>query len=127
MENILLIILLLIALALIGVVLLQRSEGGGLGIGGGGGGGGGLVSSRGAANALTKATWALGVSFMIACIILTVVQTRSQVGNSVIDRLGTGDDLLPPSSAPLLPPGLEGDALLPPSQGDAPLLPPVQE
>jgi preprotein translocase subunit SecG len=125
MENILLIILLIIALALIGVVLLQRSEGGGLGIGGGGGGG--LVSSRGAANALTKATWALGAAFMIACIILTVIQTRNQAGNSVIDRLGTGDDLLPPSSAPLLPPGLEGDALLPPSQGDAPLLPPAQE
>lgn len=125
MENILLIILLLIALALIGVVLLQRSEGGGLGIGGGGGGG--LVSSRGAANALTKATWGLGVSFMVACIILTVVQTRNQAGNSVIERLGTDGNLLPPASSVELPAGLEGDALLPPTSSDAPALPPITE
>ncbi|MEL6582795.1 MAG: preprotein translocase subunit SecG [Pseudomonadota bacterium] len=128
MENIVLIVLLLIALALIGVVLLQRSEGGGLGIGGGGGGGGGLVSGRGAANALTKATWALGAAFMVCCILLTVMQTRALNNDSVIERLGTGGDLLPPASTePLLPPGLEGGSLLPPTSGDAPALPPIQE
>ena len=57
METVVLTIHLLLALALILVVLLQRSEGGGLGIGGGGG----IMTSRGAATALSKVTWALGV------------------------------------------------------------------
>ncbi len=58
MANVVLTIHLLLALSLIVVVLLQRSEGGGLGIGGGGGG---VMTGRGAATALSKLTWALGV------------------------------------------------------------------
>ena len=53
MQAVVLTIHLLLALALILVVLLQRSEGGGLGIGGGG-----VMTSRGAATALSKVTWA---------------------------------------------------------------------
>ena len=59
METIVLVIHLILAIALVGVVLLQRSEGGGLGIGGGGGG---LMSVRGTANLLTRATGVLAAS-----------------------------------------------------------------
>ena len=60
MERVLLVIHLMVALALVGVVLMQRSEGGGLGIGGGGLGG--LMSVRGTANILTRATAVLAAT-----------------------------------------------------------------
>ena len=58
MQQIVLVIHLLIALGLVGLVLIQRSEGGGLGMGGGGGGGG-MMSVRGTASFLTRATGVL--------------------------------------------------------------------
>lgn len=115
MENVVLVIHLLLALALIGVVLLQRSEGGGLGMGGGGGGGGGggLVSSRGAATALGKLTWALAVGFIATSLTLTIFAAQNAADSSVLDRLGgapageTGaDDVLPPAGDLLPPPPL---------------------
>ena len=63
MAAVVLTIHLLIAFALIIVVLLQRSEGGGLGIGGGGGAG--IMTGRGAATALAKLTWLLGIAFVV--------------------------------------------------------------
>ena len=62
----------LITLAMVGVILIQRSEGGGLGIGGGGGMGG-LMSGRGTANILTRATTILGVLFMVTSLALTLI------------------------------------------------------
>ena len=56
MEKIILVIHLFLAIGLVVTVLLQKSEGGALGIGGSGGGGAGLVSVRGSANFLTRAT-----------------------------------------------------------------------
>ena len=128
MENIVLVVHLLLALALIGVVLIQRSEGGGLGIGGGGGSGG-LVTGRGAANALTKATWILAIAFICTSIGLTVLNTRAQNNDSVLERLGERG-LLPSDledGGISLPPGLEGGGLLPPASGDGPALPPLAE
>ena len=120
MENVVLIVHLILALCLIGVVLLQRSEGGGLGLGGGGGGGG-LVSSRGAATALGKITWAFAIAFIITSLTLTIIAAQKAGGNSVLDRLGieapaaqegdipSGDSLLPPTSSD----GDAGGSLLP--------------
>ncbi len=111
MENVILIVHLILALCLIGVVLLQRSEGGGLGLGGGGGG---LVSSRSAATALGKVTWALAVAFICTSITLTIIAAQNAAGSSVLDRIGAD---APGTSAPAseLP---AGDALLPPVSGD---------
>ena len=114
MENVVLVIHLLLALALIGVVLLQRSERGGLGMGGGGGGGGGgLVSSRGAATALGKLTWALAVGFIATSLTLTIFAAQNAADSSVLDRLGGApagesgaDDVLPPAGDLLPPPPL---------------------
>lgn len=116
MENVVLVIHLLLALALIAVVLLQRSEGGGLGMGGGGGGG--LVSSRGAATALGKVTWALAIAFIATSLTLTVIAAQNAADSSVLDRLGSGfseeesgaDPLLPPAGALLPPPADGGEA-----------------
>ncbi|MEM8841378.1 MAG: preprotein translocase subunit SecG [Pseudomonadota bacterium] len=97
MQNIILIIHLILALCLIAVVLMQRSEGGALGIGGGGGGG--LVSSRGAATALSKLTWGLGVAFLCTSILLATV-TDGGRGGSILDQLGGTDDGIPLPQVP---------------------------
>jgi preprotein translocase subunit SecG len=117
MQAVILTIHLLLALALILVVLLQRSEGGGLGVGGGGG----LMTSRGAATALSKVTWALGAAFVVTSLMLTIIAARESGSGSVIDRL---DSAIPMSTAPAPAPGLEGDLLpgtgpaTPPAAGD---------
>ncbi|MCU0855624.1 MAG: preprotein translocase subunit SecG, partial [Rhodobacteraceae bacterium] len=77
MENVVLIVHLILALCLIGVVLLQRSEGGGLGMGGGGG----VVSSRGAATALAKLTWAFAIAFIATSITLTIFAAQNSAGS----------------------------------------------
>ncbi|CUH40631.1 Preprotein translocase band 1 subunit [Jannaschia seosinensis] len=120
MENVILVIHLILALCLIGIVLLQRSEGGGLGMGGGGGG---VMTGRQAATAMTKLTWAFAVAFLVTSVTLTILAAQNATGGSVIDRLpaeATSDD------APT-PPPLDGENLLPPSAGDAPLTPPRSE
>ncbi len=114
MQAVILTIHLLVALSLILVVLLQRSEGGGLGMGGGSGG---LMTSRGAATALSKVTWALGSAFVVTSLSLTILAARDAGGSSVVDRVGTTAPAT--TESPVVPvPGLEGD-LLP----DAPATP----
>ena len=55
----------LIAASLVGVILMQRSEGGGLGVGGSPAG---LMSARGAADFLTRATAVLATLFVVLSI-----------------------------------------------------------
>ena len=71
MQTVIIVIHLMVVLAMIGVVLLQKSEGGGLGMGGGGGGG--FLSSRGQANALTKATAILAAVFFSTSLVLSIL------------------------------------------------------
>ena len=59
-----------VTLLLVGVVLLQRSEGGGLGMGGSPSG---LMSARGAADFLTRATGVLATMFVLFSILLAVL------------------------------------------------------
>ena len=117
MENVVLIIHLILALTLIGTVLLQRSEGGGLGIGGGGGGG---TGSRPAPTAMGKLTWGLALAFIATSIALTIIAANNAAGTSVVDRLI--DAPAAPTQAPVSP-GLDGGSLLPPTSGDAALVP----
>lgn len=84
MQQILLIIHVIIALALVGVILMQRSEGGGLGIGGGGGGG--VVSPRGSANFLTRATAILAALFMGMSLLQATIAARSGEPQSIIQE-----------------------------------------
>ncbi len=83
MATVVLVIHLLLAIALVGVVLLQRSEGGGLGIGGGGGG---LISVRGTANLLTRATAILAAAFMVTSLILAILAGGATQRRSILDE-----------------------------------------
>jgi preprotein translocase subunit SecG len=76
----------LVAAALVGVVLVQRSEGGGLGLGGGGSPGG-LMSARGAANFLTRATTILATLFVVLSIVLAAVAVGTTSGRKIDDSL----------------------------------------
>ena len=69
----------LVAAALVGVILMQRSEGGGLGIGGSPTG---MLSARGAADFLTRATKWLAVLFVLLSIALAAL---------AVGEVGTGD------------------------------------
>jgi preprotein translocase subunit SecG len=97
METVLLVIHILIAVFLIGVVLLQRSEGGALGIGGGGG----AMTSRGAANLLTRTTAGLAAAFMLTSVLLAIVSGTHSEPTSILDTPSTTD--APSSTAPAVP------------------------
>lgn len=89
MELILLVVHLLLALALVSVILMQRSEGGALGIGGGPGG---MMSARGAANLLTKATGWLAVAFLATSMGLAILARGGQVDRTVLDEAPIGEE-----------------------------------
>lgn len=76
----------LVAAALVGVILMQRSEGGGLGIGGSPTG---MLSARGAADFLTRATKWLAVLFVLLSILLAalaVAETDTGSLETTLDR-----------------------------------------
>lgn len=116
--NFLLVIQGFVAAGLVGLVLMQRSEGGGLGIGGGGSPGG-LMSARGAADMLTRATKWFAVVFVSLAIVLAALATTA-TGNrdydSSLDRStttptdqGQGGELFPTDD------GLDGEAPIAPA------------
>jgi preprotein translocase subunit SecG len=82
MVTVLLVIHLIIALSLVGVILVQRSEGGALGIGGAGN----VMSARGAANFLTRATTVLAIIFIGLSLVLTIVASKGRDDTSVVDE-----------------------------------------
>ena len=116
MQNIILTIHLIITLALICIVLIQRSEGGGLGIGGGGGGG---MTGRPGISALGKVTWALGLSFVITSITLTVVAAQKSTDSSVLDNIELIQELKKDGdkNSPTVP-TLDGSSPLTPPRAD---------
>lgn len=66
----------IVAAALVTVILMQRSEGGGLGMGGSPSG---LMSARGAANFLSRATSVLAGIFIVFSIVLAVYAATRKV------------------------------------------------
>lgn len=72
----------IIAAALVGVILMQRSEGGGLGMGGSPSG---LMSARGAADFMTRATTILATLFIGLAVALAFVAAQ-QGGSDGIDN-----------------------------------------
>jgi preprotein translocase subunit SecG len=97
----------LVAAALVGVILMQRSEGGGLGVGGSPTG---LMSARGAADFLTRATAILATVFVGLSILLAVLAVNagsSRTIDTTLDR--TVPAAAPTAAAPIDPgaaPGL---------------------
>jgi preprotein translocase subunit SecG len=78
----LLVVQAIVATTLVGVILIQRSEGGGLGIGGSPTG---LMSARGAADFLTRATRWLAIVFVVLSIILAAIAAKSSTGDVSVD------------------------------------------
>ena len=70
----------LVAAALVGVILMQRSEGGGLGVGGSPTG---LMSARGAADFLTRATAVLATLFVVLSIALAALAVGTTSGRKI--------------------------------------------
>ena len=107
MFYFLLIVQTLVALALAAVILMQRSEGGGLGVGGSSAG---LMTARGAADFLTRATTILGTIFVLLCIALAAIAgTRGDaqsVDASVANQVAPATPISPlePGGNPLSAP-----------------------
>ena len=91
----------IVAAAMIGTILMQRSEGGGLGIGGSPTG---LMSARGAADFLSRATKWLAVTFVALSIVLAIVAVQATSGSEIsttLDRNVAGQpDPLGDATAP---------------------------
>lgn len=105
----------IIAAALVGVILMQKSEGGGLGIGGGGNPNG-MMSARGAADFLTRATRWLAVTFVILSIALAAVAVETGTADEVVSTI---DRSVTPQDDPLAD-VLDGDPAAPGGAAPAP-------
>ncbi|PCJ95798.1 MAG: preprotein translocase subunit SecG [Hyphomicrobiales bacterium] len=109
MSTVVIVIHLMVVVSLIATVLLQRSEGGALGIGGGGNGN--VMTGRGAANALTRATTFLAAGFFATSIALSVIANVENRSGSVLDGIpdsaveGSGNGILDqlPGALPDIP------------------------
>lgn len=87
----------LVAAMLVGVILVQKSEGGGLGVGGSPSG---LMSARGAANFLTRATGILAAIFVLLSIGLAALAVNETSGRDIDTSLQRNTA---PASAPAQP------------------------
>lgn len=76
----LLVVQALVAAAMIGVILMQKSEGGGLGVGGSPAG---LLSARGAADFMTRATTVLACLFVGLSIVLAAMASVGRGGSTI--------------------------------------------
>ena len=111
MITVILVIHLLIATAMVGVILIQRSEGGALG-GLGGGTMGGMMSARGTANLLTRATAILAGCFFVTSLGLAILAGHAKRGGSILDA---------PSPAPAAAPAPAPASPAPPVEPAAPI------
>ncbi|MEA2998198.1 MAG: preprotein translocase subunit SecG [Sphingomonadales bacterium] len=96
MFTFLLILQSIIAALMVVVILLQRSEGGGLGVGGSPTG---LMSARGAADFLTRATGVLATFFVILCIVLAGLASYERAPTAIDPNLAR----TAPARQPLAP------------------------
>ena len=97
MFTFLLILQTLVAASLVAVILMQRSEGGGLGVGGSSAG---LMTARGAADFLTRATAVLGGMFIFLSILLAAIAGVSRESTTVDTSLVREQPAQPISQAP---------------------------
>ena len=95
MQAVILMIHLFLAISLVIVVLLQRSEGGALGIGGGTMGG--MMTSRGSASLMTRATGVIAACFIATSLILAIMAGGNSKPRSIVDQ--------PAPAAPAKPAG----------------------
>lgn len=87
--NVLLVLHIIIVIALIITILMQKSSSDGFTSGGGASGGNALFSSRGKANALTRATSFLATAFIINSLVLAYIASHSEQNRSVVEGITT--------------------------------------
>lgn len=101
MFTFLLILQSLVAASMVAVILMQRSEGGGLGVGGSPSG---LMSARGAADFLTRATSILATVFVVLSITLaglaSIERAPTRIDPSLSKQAPAGAAPLAPTAAP---------------------------
>ena len=119
MFTFLLILQSLVAASMVAVILMQRSEGGGLGVGGSPSG---LMSARGAADFLTRATTVLATFFVILSIALaglaTIERAPMKIDPSLSKSAPQGAPLAPAAAPPVADP-LAGAAAQAPANAAA--------
>ena len=101
MFTFLLIIQSLVAASMVTVILMQRSEGGGLGVGGSPSG---LMSARGAADFLTRATAILATLFVILSIALAGLATIERAPMKIDPSLSKTAPVTAPAAPPVADP-----------------------
>ena len=100
MFTFLLVVQTLVAVALVAVILMQRSEGGGLGVGGSSAG---LMTARGAADFLTRATAILGGLFIFLSIALAAIAGVTREAPTVDTSLAKEQPFQPTAPAQQVP------------------------
>jgi preprotein translocase subunit SecG len=116
----------LVAAALVAVILMQRSEGGGLGVGGSPSG---LMSARGAADFLTRATTILATLFVVLSIVLAILAVgtgSSRALDTSLNRPAT-PTAAPSQVAPVDPGAGAGPVSSPVAASPAPATPPAKQ
>jgi len=111
MYGLLLTLLVLDGFFLAVVILLQAGKGGGLAaMGGGGGATEGILAGRQATTMLTRATWAGGSAFMALALILSIMSSRAQAPQSILEQdfqpgapVTTPEPVLPAPGSPVVP------------------------
>jgi preprotein translocase subunit SecG len=111
----------LVAAALVGVILMQRSEGGGLGMGGSPTG---LMSARGAADFMTRATAILATLFVVLSIALAALAVGTTSGRDIDTSLDRS--VTPAQPDPLAPATSTGAAPAAPVGAPAPVDDPLK-
>ena len=118
MFTFLLILQSLVAASMVAVILMQRSEGGGLGVGGSPSG---LMSARGAADFLTRATSILATVFVVLSIALaglaSIERAPTRIDPSLSKQAPAGAPLTP--AAPPVADPLAGAAAQAPANSAA--------
>lgn len=103
MFTFLLVVQAVVAALLVTLVLMQRSEGGGLGVGGSSSG---LMTARGQADFLTRATTFIAIAFVGLSILLAGIATQRQAETGIDDSLVRAVE----PASPLAPIGGEAPA-----------------
>ena len=128
MLTFLLVIQAIVGAVLVGVILMQQSEGGGLGMGGSPSG---LMSARGAADFMTRATTILASIFVGLSILHAVLATRETPGaidTSLARKPVAEAPAVPaPETAPSVPLANQAPLTVPPSTAAAPRATPRAE
>ena len=129
--TVLVVLILIVALLMGLVILLQNGKGGGLAGIASGGQTTQILGARQAPDFLEKATWTLGGSFLVLCLLTSLVIPRAGAGRSILQERAGDLPAAPAPGATLPGTAAPGAATAPPAQAPqatpvAPAPPPAE-